>query len=110
MSRIRRIHPRAGADMSHIFSWLERRSPRGAAAWYDALFQAIDRIAENPESFSTIPESRPRWQRAFHQALFKTPHGNPYRIVFEVTDTELRILRIRTLGQPPLRRRDLPEI
>lgn len=109
MSRLLRIVDQADKDAEKIYAWLMRRSPRGAAAWSEALFDAIRRVAEKPESYSTIPEARPRWQRTIYQALFKTRRGNPYRLLFEVTDTELRILRVRGLGQPRLRRRDIPE-
>src|SRR5437588_54900 len=108
MSRILRILARARADIDRIFDWLEKRSPQGAATWYGALFEAVARIGENPEGFSILSEALPRWNREIHQALFKTPRGRRYRIVFELTETEIRILRVRGPGQPPLRRRDLP--
>jgi len=62
----------------------------------------------NSEGFSILSEALPRWNRGIHQALFKTPRGRRYRIVFELTETEIRILRVRGPGQPPLRRRDVP--
>jgi plasmid stabilization system protein ParE len=108
MSRSLRFLARARADIDRIFGWLDRRSPQGAATWYDALFEAVGRIVEAPDSYPVAAESLSRWNRRIHQALFKTPRGNRYRIVFELTETDIRILRVRGPGQPPLRRRDLP--
>ena len=108
MSRSFRIYSKASADASRIFDWLRRRSPQGATRWYDALFAAFGRIIESPESYPVAPEVPPRWNRSIRQALFKTARGKCYRILFELTETEIRILRVRGPGQPPLRRRDLP--
>src|SRR5437588_5891206 len=108
MSRRLRILARAGADIDRIFDWLAGRSPQGAANWYAALVAAVDRIAETPEQFAVAAESLPRWNRDIHQAPFKTARGRRYRLIFELTDTEVRILRVRGPGQPPVRRRDLP--
>ena len=108
MSRSLRIQARARADIDQIFDWLERRSPQGAAAWYHALYEAIGNIAEKPEAYPIASEAMPRWNREIHQTLFKTTRGKRYRIVFELTQSEIRILRVRGPGQPPLRRRDFP--
>jgi plasmid stabilization system protein ParE len=107
MNRIVRIFARARADIEEIFNWLERRSPPGAATWYYALLRSLERIAQNPDRHSIIAEATPRWHRKILQALFKTRRGRRYRVVFEVTEAEIRILRIRGPGQPPLRGRDL---
>jgi len=108
MSRLPRILAKARADIDHIFNWLERRSPQGAATWYSALFAAVGKITASPHGYAVVSEALPRWNRKIHQAFFKTPRGKRYRIIFELTDTEIRILRVRGPGQPPLRGRDLP--
>jgi plasmid stabilization system protein ParE len=108
MTRSLRIFPRADADVERIFVWLARRSPQGAAAWYAAFSATIGRIVDNPVGFAVASEALPRWNRDIRQTLFKTARGNRYRIVFELTESEIRILRVRGPGQPPLRRRDLP--
>jgi plasmid stabilization system protein ParE len=109
MNRLVRIFARARADIEQIYEWLERRSQQGAATWYNALFESLARIAETPESHSIIAEATSRWNRRVHQALFKTPRGRRYRVVFEWTTTEVNILRVRRPGQRPLRGRDLPK-
>jgi plasmid stabilization system protein ParE len=108
MSRSLRVVARGRGDIDHIFEWLEQRSPSGAVNWYRALVEAVARVAESPETYSNAAEASPRWNRDIRQALFKTRRGRRYRIIFELTDSEVVILRIRGPGQKPLRRRDLP--
>jgi hypothetical protein len=80
---------------------------QGAVSWYLAFCHAIETIASSPEQFAEALESHPLG-RPLRQALFKTRRGRVYRIVFETSDTEIMILRVRGPGQSPLRRRDLP--
>ena len=107
MSRTLRIVERARSDVDHIFNWLVHRSFRGAISWYLAFRHKVDEIALSPESFAEAPESRPL-RRLIRQAPFKTRRGRVYRIVFESSETEIMILRVRGPGQSPLRRHDLP--
>ena len=108
MSRDINTHRRALADIARILHWLRRRSPRGATSWRNALWRTFFRIMEDAEGFPMADES-PHLGRPVRQALFKTRMGRRYRIIFEFTDTAVRILRIRRPGQRPLRKRDLLE-
>jgi plasmid stabilization system protein ParE len=108
MSRRLQIVQRAQLDVDAIFNWLAPRSVQGAISWYLAFRRAIDKISESPESFAQAAES-PRLGIQVRQALFKTRRGRTYRIVFEATETEIMILRVRGPGQAPLRPRDLPD-
>jgi len=107
MSRTLRIVERARSDVDGIFDWLVQRSVQGAISWYLAFRHAIHTIASSPEIYTEAAESHPLG-RQLRQASFKTRRGRVYRIVFEVSDTEIVILRVRGPGQTPLRRRDLP--
>ena len=107
MSRTLHILAVARTDIDRIYDWLAEHSPSGAASWYEALVAETERILASPESCGVIPEARPRWRRRIHQAIFKTTHGNPYRIIFEWTDAEVRVLRVRGLGQAPIGPQDL---
>jgi plasmid stabilization system protein ParE len=107
MSRSLHILLRARSDVDDLFNWLVHRSVRGAISWYLAFGRAVEKIAASPELFSEAPESGPLG-RQLRQALFKTRRGRNYRIVFEVSDTETIILRVRGPGQSRLQRRDLP--
>ena len=107
MSRTLRIVERARSDVDDIFNWLMNRSVQGAISWYLTFRQALENLALSPESSPVAAESQPL-ERQLRQALFKTRRGRVYRIVFEVSDSEVMILRVRGPGQSPLRRRDLP--
>jgi plasmid stabilization system protein ParE len=107
MSRTLRIVERARSDVDDIFHWLVRRSLKGAISWYLAFHRASEQIALAPESFAAAPESH-TLGRELRQSLFKTRRGRTYRIVFEVSATEIILLRVRGPGQTPLRRGDLP--
>ncbi len=101
MRRLVRILPRAERDAQRIFDWIKERSVDGAIRWWTALEDAQAILAENAEAFSQAPESQ-LLEYDIRQKLFKTPHGRTYRVVYTITDDEVRILRIRGPGQPPL--------
>src|SRR5438552_17280666 len=102
MSRDLRFHVRARADISRTYRWLKSRSPQGAAAWADALFRATDRVLADPEGFPAAEEATPRWGTDVGQAMFQTKRGRTYRMIFDWTETKVRILRVRGPGQRPL--------
>src|SRR4051812_13626992 len=107
MRRAVQIVERARSDVDDIFNWLVRRSATGGIRWYLEFRHSVDKIAAAPEEFSIAPESD-LLGRQVRQALFKTRQGRSYRIIFELTDLEILVLRIRGPGQSPLRKRDLP--
>ncbi len=107
MSRALRIGQRARTDADAIFNWLARRSIQGAISWYLAFGRALERIQAAPETCASAQESL-LLQRELRQELFKTRRGRLYRIVFQIDETQVTILRIRGPGQAPLRRRDVP--
>lgn len=106
MNRYVVITSRARKDYQAILKWLNALSPRGAASWSHAFWDATARISADPDSFPSADESD-RVARAVKHALFKTRRGRRYRIIFEFSRTEVVILRLRRPGQQPLRRRDL---
>lgn len=108
MSRPIQIVERARADGDHIFNWLTRRSVQGAISWYMAFHRAVEKVATSPEMFGEAPESH-QLSRTLRQVPFKTRRGRVYRVVFELTDREIIIVRVRGPGQPPLRSKDLPQ-
>ena len=108
MNRFVRISKFARKDIKQICNWIAQRSPRGAASWYKAFWGAADGISSAAEGCMVAPESN-RLQRDLQQAIFKTPRGRPYRIVFQIVDSDVVILRIRGPGQRALSQRDLPK-
>jgi plasmid stabilization system protein ParE len=108
MSRALHILGRAQADVDDIFNWLVHRSVQGAISWYFAFGRAVEGIAASPETFGEAPESG-LLGRELRHALFKTRRGRVYRIVFEFSDANIILLRVRGPGQSRLRRGDLPK-
>jgi hypothetical protein len=86
--------------------WISKRSKQGALAWLNAYEQALVRLSEHAESCAAATEDR-EFDLPLKQALFHTPHGRVYRAVFTICGDEVRILRVRGPGQPPLQEDEL---
>lgn len=96
-----RILPRAERDAQQIFHWIEERSPEGASRWWDAFETAVETLAASPSGYGLAPEDE-LTDHKLQQFLFKTRRGRMYRGLFVVVNDEVRILRVRGPGQPPL--------
>ena len=95
-------------DVDYIYRYIFERSPRGAATWYRAFEEYTTRIVNQPFSCSLAPET-PKFTFELRQAIFKTRYGDPCRCVFTVVDNEVRVLRLRGHGRPPLETTDIVE-
>lgn len=95
------IFPRAEQDAQKIFDWIAERSPQGANSWFAALEAATQKVLHDSSIYALAPENE-LVNCGLRQFLFKTRQGNLYRGLFTVVDDEVRILRIRGPGQPPL--------
>jgi plasmid stabilization system protein ParE len=104
MSRTPQIVERARANVDNIFNWLVTRSVKVQSLGTWRLI--VERIASAPETDAEAAESD-QLGRPLKQSLFKTRRGRTYRIVFQVDQGEIIILRVRGPGQAPLRNRDL---
>jgi plasmid stabilization system protein ParE len=92
---------RAEADVRSVVCWIANRSPQGASSWLDAYEQLLDFLAEQADSCAMAQENEDCDIR-LKQCLFSTKHGRTYRAVFTIIGEEVRILRVRGPGQPPL--------
>lgn len=92
---------RADEDVRSISRWIADRSIQGAAAWLDAYEQLLLRLAENADSCAVAVEDA-EFDLALKQALFGTQRGRTYRAIFTILGDQVRILRLRGPGQPPL--------
>jgi plasmid stabilization system protein ParE len=101
------IHPRAERDAQRIFDWLAARSPAGANRWWTAFRDAAARVLAQPNGYGLAPEAE-QVEYELRQFLFKTRRGNTYRGLFVVVDVEVRLLRVRGPGQPPVEADELP--
>ena len=107
MSLRLKILPRAEADAQSIFDFIRERSPEGANAWWTAFEDAAHRAIADATRFALAPENE-SLNLELRQVLFKTKRGRTYRFVFTIVDAELRILRVRGPGQPPLSLDEVP--
>ena len=100
------ILPRAQSDVETIYLRIRDKSQLGAASWFGAFEQVLDRLANAPLQFPTAPESE-ALQRPLRNALFKSPRGRTYRAVFLIEEDAVYILRVRGPGQPPLENEEI---
>jgi plasmid stabilization system protein ParE len=94
------------ADVEKIYEFISCRSSSGANRWYAALSDAVASLTHDPNRCAVAPESV-RLKVDLRQRLFKTARGRSYRLLFVVAGGQVRVLRIRGPGQPPLKRRDI---
>jgi plasmid stabilization system protein ParE len=99
--------PIALEDGNRIYQWIAQRSMPGAIDWYTALLACTEGLQNDPRRFALAPEQNLGVE--VRQRLFKTRHGKKYRMVFTIIGNEVKVLRIRGPGQPPLKRKDLPK-
>jgi plasmid stabilization system protein ParE len=100
------VSPIARVDANHIYAWLHELSPMGAAAWLEAFQDAVDGLAEGALLHGRASEGR-SLGRDVRENFFKTKRGKRYRLLYRIDGDDVRVLRVRGPGQPPLRRRDL---
>lgn len=97
---------RADADVRHIARWIAKRSLQGAHSWLDAYEEMLARLAVDAHVFPAALED-PDCDISLRQATFRTRHGRTYRAIFTIVGDQVRILRIRGPGQPPLQENEL---
>jgi plasmid stabilization system protein ParE len=100
------ILARARQDFDDIVAWIASRSPDGAARWVASFEAALAMLEHTPFAAPVAGESQ-RLQQEVRHILFRTRAGRTYRALFVVVGDEVRILRIRDSGQPPVTRRDI---
>lgn len=95
------ILPRAERDLEAIFCYIAERNSKGALRWLEAFKTASARTVDFPESHALAPEHHDS-DREIRHFFFRTKRGHIYRGLFVIVEDELRVLRIRGKGQPPL--------
>lgn len=105
--RVALLEP-ARRDVERRFAYIRRRSRLGALAWYDAFLQAANRLKSDPMAAGLAPENE-HVDEEIRQVFFKTRHGRLYRILFTITGNQVRVLRIRGMGEDLLGREALSD-
>ncbi|MEZ6128253.1 MAG: type II toxin-antitoxin system RelE/ParE family toxin [Planctomycetaceae bacterium] len=92
------IQPEASEDADSIFAWIYERSQEGAVAWWKSFRNALDDLSKNTDGCGLAPESS-QLSRPVKQQFFKTRRGIQHRILFEITDEHVIVLRVHREGQ-----------
>ena len=103
-----RVQPtaQAEADIDRIFAWLSERSPEGARRWYEAFWDAAERLKKAPLSCGIAPESDDFGEELRHM-LFGTKRGRTYRAMFVIRGDVVQILCVRGPGERPVKPEDI---
>lgn len=97
----------AQADVDHIYSWNRDRSPLGAVRWYAAFLRKCGEVVVQPHRFP-IKEESDSVRDEIREFTFRTRRGRRYRALFAVVGDEVRVLRVRGPGQPPIELEEIP--
>jgi plasmid stabilization system protein ParE len=97
---------RAEADVRHITGWIAEHSLQGAYTWLDAYEELLQRLADSADTCSAALEDT-ECSIPLKQALFRTRRGRTFRVIFTILGDQVRILRVRGPGQPPLQEDEL---
>ncbi len=97
-----RVLARARDDLHGFVAFVAERSPQGAARLLTRFEDAVARLEENPFVAPIAPESEELGEEVRH-IMFRTKAGRTYRALFVVVGEEVRVLRVRGSGQPPLK-------
>jgi plasmid stabilization system protein ParE len=89
---------RAERDLDRILTWLNQRSPQGAANWLRAWDQTFLTLKSSADEYPLAPESE-GWPFEVRQILFRTRKGRDYRALFTIQGTEVLVMHIRGPGQ-----------
>ena len=95
---------RATREIEDHFHWLSQRSRAAAERWRDSVIDAVTALEENPEGRPEAPEAQ------YHAGLRQLLHDKRrqvHRILFEVHDDTVVILRVRHAAQDLLGPSDL---
>lgn len=106
MKRHVNILARARDDADKIFDWIAERSPPGAASWHEAFHAAAMSLSDDAQRHPIAPELQTLAEEV-RELHFRTRYGKRYRMLFVIIGNEVRILRIRGPGQPPVTSEDL---
>lgn len=107
MTRSVRVLTRAQSDVEAYYAFIAKRSPQGAASWFNRFAKTRDRLAIDAEMRPLAPESA-HFDYNIREVFFKTRKGNPYRVLFTILDEEVLVLRVRGPGQDFVPEAELP--
>ncbi len=99
------ITARALREIDEALAWLAERSVAAARRWHAQLIEAVRSLENNPARCGLAPESE-RYPGEIRQLLHGKRRG-VYRILFEIRDNTVYILRVRHSAQELLNPEEL---
>lgn len=103
-----RLLASAANDLDQIIGWIAERSPDGATRLLTEFHKLLGILSTSAESYARAAEFDDDGYE-IRQAFFRTRKGNTYRAIFLILGNEVRIVRIRGSGQPPLTSDEIKE-
>ena len=86
--------PTAQEDIVQILEWLNQEAPEKVAEWYTAIKTLINTLSQLPDAHPYAPENGLWGKEELRQLLFQE-YPSQYRIIYTVSEDEVRILNIR---------------
>jgi plasmid stabilization system protein ParE len=100
---------RAERDLDHIVTWLNERSPQGAADWLRAWDRTFAILESSADKYGTVPENEDQ-ELEIRQILFSTRKGRDYRALYTIQGDQVYVMHIRAPGQDLLAPEELARI
>lgn len=92
----------AERDIEIAFQWWsENRSPAQAVKWYGSILSTIETLREMPDRCPYASEAD-KLKLPVRQLLFGVSKRPTHRILFELVNDEVRVLRVRNAAQDAL--------
>src|SRR4051794_34872167 len=102
-----RLTRRALGEIDQAFGWLAERSPAAAAAWHRRLSAAVLSLEEHPQRCPLAPEND--WYAGGElRNLLSGKRRGVFRLLFEIRNDVVYVLRVRHSAQDLLGPEDLP--
>lgn len=99
------ITRKALREIDEALEWLSEQSRPAATRWHARLQEAIQSLQENPHLCGLAPECE--WYPGELRQLLHGKRRRAYRILFEIHDDVVYILRVRHSAQDLLEPGDL---
>ena len=96
----------AEQDLAAAADWIAETSPAAAARWFRSYVDALLSLNKNPQRCGLAPENEAS-SYELRQFIYRPRQGRPFRAIFTITGSQVRVLRIRGAGQDLLSDEDI---
>jgi len=89
---------RAERDIDRIVTWLNERSPAGAASWLRKWDQTFALLEASANAYGLAPENEGQ-ELEIRQIMFHTRRGRDYRALYTIGGRDVYVMHVRGPGQ-----------